>query len=499
MESLGRTLIRNGCSGIVSSSRTSWYVLGWKDVQFGGNASLAYLFWEQLISNPQSVGDAISSAKIEYMKRFNSAWQHLHNIYAFNYFGDPTLVLTGQTPSYGGLSGSVFSGDGEAIPQQGIHVEIAGLSLSAETGKNGEFQFLCLPYGSYTLSFSGDDCPDFQTEVQIVAGEMKHIDISVPSSAAPAIQTSVSSLSITLHEDNIRETFLRVTNTGSDNLLIHTQRTDPDAGWLTVDSTQFDIPPGDCDSIRVSFQSLELDQGMFESQFQLITNIEENSIIPFPVSMTVIDTIPPAPINDLVMMEMENDSVTLVWTAPGDNNLTGKAEHYEIWMSEQEPNDPDTGNGVVICDTLTPNSAGILEQIRISLESSDQTRWIWIKTWDEAGFASNSNSINLVSTGISEAATTVPRDFVTQNYPNPFNGSTQIEFGISRPGKVRISVYNERGQFVKCLDDENLNAGHHTTAWHALDAYSRPVSSGIYFYTVETESQRVIQKMLLLK
>ncbi|RKY93494.1 MAG: T9SS C-terminal target domain-containing protein, partial [Ignavibacteriae bacterium] len=81
-----------------------------------------------------------------------------------------------------------------------------------------------------------------------------------------------------------------------------------------------------------------------------------------------------------------------------------------------------------------------------------------------------------------------------QNYPNPFNPSTNINFSIAKAGKVKIAIYNLLGQEVKLLLNEFKEVGPHTITFDASS-----LTSGSYFYTLETSQFRQTKKMLLAK
>jgi hypothetical protein len=85
------------------------------------------------------------------------------------------------------------------------------------------------------------------------------------------------------------------------------------------------------------------------------------------------------------------------------------------------------------------------------------------------------------------------------NRPNPFNPQTAISFGLVKPGHVVIDVYNAKGQHVCTLADDEYSAGYHQLTWNGEDANHKPVSSGLYFYSMQTEKHRQIRKMMLMK
>lgn len=94
----------------------------------------------------------------------------------------------------------------------------------------------------------------------------------------------------------------------------------------------------------------------------------------------------------------------------------------------------------------------------------------------------------------------VPNNFtLDQNYPNPFNPVTTISFSLKKDAHVALAVYNLLGQKVKTLLDKEMLAGAYQKTWDGTDEFGRKLSSGIYYYRLETESQKATKKMLLMK
>ncbi len=94
----------------------------------------------------------------------------------------------------------------------------------------------------------------------------------------------------------------------------------------------------------------------------------------------------------------------------------------------------------------------------------------------------------------------LPEQFrLDQNYPNPFNPTTTIVFSIPQDSKVTLDVFNIMGQRVKGLVDEELSAGEHSIEWDSRNSSGRLVSSGIYFYKLQTDNKTDSKKMMLLK
>ena len=88
---------------------------------------------------------------------------------------------------------------------------------------------------------------------------------------------------------------------------------------------------------------------------------------------------------------------------------------------------------------------------------------------------------------------------VYNNYPNPFNLSTDITFSILREGFVNITVYNTIGQKINSLVNKFMHAGNYSIKWTAENQKNLSLPSGIYFYSIQSNSYRKTKKMILIK
>jgi len=86
-----------------------------------------------------------------------------------------------------------------------------------------------------------------------------------------------------------------------------------------------------------------------------------------------------------------------------------------------------------------------------------------------------------------------------QNYPNPFNPKTHIDYQLPDVSRVTIRIFNIIGQEVRTLVDDTKTVGYHSVIWNGLDNFGTPVTSGIYYYRMETNSFVEVKKMLLLR
>ena len=81
-----------------------------------------------------------------------------------------------------------------------------------------------------------------------------------------------------------------------------------------------------------------------------------------------------------------------------------------------------------------------------------------------------------------------------QNYPNPFNPTTTIEYQLGATGHVTLTVYDVLGRQVRTLVDGTLGAGVHVARFDGSG-----LSSGVYFYHLETPVGQRVRSMMLVK
>ncbi|MBW6515195.1 MAG: chitobiase/beta-hexosaminidase C-terminal domain-containing protein [Candidatus Cloacimonetes bacterium] len=86
-----------------------------------------------------------------------------------------------------------------------------------------------------------------------------------------------------------------------------------------------------------------------------------------------------------------------------------------------------------------------------------------------------------------------------QNRPNPFNPDTVIGFTLKESDRVRIDIYNIKGELINTPVDGYLSSGEYNIVWEGLDKSGKQMPSGVYFYRMSTDSYDQIRKMLLLK
>ena len=172
------------------------------------------------------------------------------------------------------------------------------------------------------------------------------------------------------------------------------------------------------------------------------------------------------------------DHVLLTWDEPQPGS-TSPFLHYNIYADGNQYQTEET----------TYEIYGLI---------NGQTYLILITAEYEAG-ESQYIGVELVYTGTLAGDEVNLFTKLCGNYPNPFNPETTIYYQLPEDSQVEISIYNLKGQKVKTLIGEAIQAGDHSVIWNGRDEHNKPVSSGIYFYKIKNDNREIVKKMVLMK
>lgn len=179
------------------------------------------------------------------------------------------------------------------------------------------------------------------------------------------------------------------------------------------------------------------------------------------------------------------DTITIKW----EENIDHGESDWDLLYSSD-----GGGNWSVIINDLSKNvheyqwalPANPTDKGKIKVVQDNKNASVYTS---ESGYF----TINQVTGIVSEESKTKSFELY-QAYPNPFNSSTVISFYLPQESHVTLTVFNITGEEIKNLIDSEISAGLHQMNWDASD-----VSSGIYFYTIQTESKLQTGKVVLLK
>ena len=166
----------------------------------------------------------------------------------------------------------------------------------------------------------------------------------------------------------------------------------------------------------------------------------------------------------------------------------------------------------IYSDTGAPNfipidkNAGI-DLTKASLENEDledgKTYWWRVRYRDKnlqwSSWSEESSFTYTTKTDVDNNPGVIKESNLYNNYPNPFNPSTVIKFDVAKKGKVTLRIFTIEGKLVTELMNGEMKSGSYSVTWNGTDSFGTKMSSGIYFYKLQTSDYQKIGKAILIK
>ena len=113
-------------------------------------------------------------------------------------------------------------------------------------------------------------------------------------------------------------------------------------------------------------------------------------------------------------------------------------------------------------------------------------------------------AIELLQHYLSIADRNVQETKLLPNYPNPFNPDTWIPYQLSEGSTATVKIYDVTGSLVRTINVGHKPVGYYLTReravyWDGRNENRETVSSGVYFYTLNTENYTQTRRMVIVK
>lgn len=158
--------------------------------------------------------------------------------------------------------------------------------------------------------------------------------------------------------------------------------------------------------------------------------------------------------------------------------------------------------GMFVGYIIGPNdSVGLLRDSTLDYPAN---MWNFIgNAWQPEGsgdFFIRLKVIPLDAPGIDENTSRPISNFhLAQIAPNPVKRDGVIEYQLPTAQRVSLRVYDITGQLVRTLVDQNAEAGTHRVTWDGRDVHGKEVANGIYFYSLQGETQTLSRKLIFVR
>lgn len=190
-------------------------------------------------------------------------------------------------------------------------------------------------------------------------------------------------------------------------------------------------------------------------------------------------------------------SVTLIWTAPGDDSLTGTATRYDIRYSLF----PITEESFNYCQGPSslprPANPGTTQQFTIyglfpglryyfALKTADE-RLNWSKISNVVAFAGTTVAVGPDGTRLAFSAPV----------PNPARSATRFAWGTPRPARVEVTIFDVQGRTVAFLMSGEQQQSEGVLSWDLRDYTGRTVPSGVYLARARVGDAVITRRVLV--
>jgi hypothetical protein len=282
--------------------------------------------------------------------------------------------------------GAAVNGGTVRLTYSGGPTGVPSGTATVLTDANGIYRFTSVPVGATATVAVLDAAGTVLSSVTGTtggAGEVLVLNLTQPSLGTVEVHaarngTSFPNLSVTITSDNPHATAALRTRTATTNSSGLATFTGVPAGVIEVDA----IDPA---------------SGLPVETTGTLVN---GAILPLELTLPALsDSTPPAAVSNLAASSTTVGSVTVTWTAPGDDGTTGTASAYDLRYSGA----PITAANFLSATPVTvaaPGAAGTGQTANLTL-TGGETYYVALKTRDEAyNWSELSNVASVTVTGI---------------------------------------------------------------------------------------------------
>jgi peptidase C25-like protein/flagellar hook capping protein FlgD len=206
--------------------------------------------------------------------------------------------------------------------------------------------------------------------------------------------------------------------------------------------------------------------------------------------------------------DINNHEFVIEWKNIGHNQFSYNhpVERFQVKILSPLYYPTATGDGEIIVQYHTVEKAG---SMTVGIEDDSQTiglQYVCNSDYDPtASFIVDGSAIKfttespLMTVSVNDNEVPSKGPILMQNIPNPFKSSTTIYYYLPDETKVLVKIFNINGELVKTCNRGIQKSGNHSIVWDATNESGTPVDSGIYFYSLFTDSFVKTKKLLIVR
>ena len=192
-------------------------------------------------------------------------------------------------------------------------------------------------------------------------------------------------------------------------------------------------------------------------------------------------------------------TITLTWTAPGDDGQNGTAAQYDLRYMTIPISEANYALCTQVPGEPVPAAAGTTQTFTVTGLNYGTTYYFALKTSDERGNWSTISNVvaktaNAIPTGIGDGPVALK---FSAPYPNPSRGRASFSIGIPRETDVDIEAYDVTGRLVRTLQKGVQPPGERTLVWDLRSNEGIPLSAGVYLVRARIGDQVINRRVIV--
>jgi hypothetical protein len=207
----------------------------------------------------------------------------------------------------------------------------------------------------------------------------------------------------------------------------------------------------------------------------------------------------PATVRDLRVTAVGETTLTLTWSATGNDDNIGRPTYYDVraCLTRIDPQAWAHAPYRVLHDATV--DGGGVESVVFSGLPRDTTLYVALRAYDDEGFFSNVSNMAIATTHATPPPPPGPFGIGLAPMGNPVRPPVQIRWWATSPSPGPAPVLRIHDLDGRLLRSIPLGVGDSGTAsWNGDDDDGRRLASGVYFVTLATHDASVHRKLVLV-
>jgi FlgD Ig-like domain len=196
----------------------------------------------------------------------------------------------------------------------------------------------------------------------------------------------------------------------------------------------------------------------------------------------------------------QTGSITLSWTAPGDDSLSGTAKAYDLRYSLNPITAANFTAAYQMAPEPVPLAPGNKQTTTVRGLTGGSYYYFAIRTVDDAGNWSGLSNVAHLMVGGPLAVGDAPPDLAfSAPFPNPSRATASFTLTLPSAMETSIEVYDASGRRVRTLARGDHGAGRETIVWDLRDEAGRPLASGLYLVHAWLGTQVFVRRVIVTR